>query len=82
MRTINGCPNGNFGCEGQFCPTTCLCENQCSYEKCLLYEKPDDCLKGTNGAWSWDKWNMYWVAQAKMGNFQRFKKLSSFKLRL
>ena len=68
LRTSNGCPKGTLGCMGKYCPETCFCEDHCSFEKCLLYEKPDHCLKHANSVWSWDEWNMYWVAQVKMGN--------------
>ena len=71
VRTSNGCPQGNFGCIGKYCPKTCLCEEHCTYEKCLLYEKPDACLRDTNSAWLWDEWNMYWVAQMRIGNFEQ-----------
>ena len=69
-RPEKGCPNALFGCVADGCPSTCYCEDHCSYERCALYDPPSECLAGTNSKWAWDSKSMYWTAQANFGMHQ------------
>ena len=62
----NGCPFGTYGCTGKACSNTktCFCEQHCSWEKCRLLEKPDNCIAIMNSRWRWDSQKWHWVAQA------------------
>ena len=61
----NGCPVKAFGCAVGNYPSTCLCEDHCSWEKCVLEEAPNDCLKDVNSKWVWDSKQMFSLALGK-----------------
>ena len=67
-RTIgSSCPLNTYGCQGSTCynDRNCFCEPHCSWEKCRLFEKPEDCLNGVNSEWIWNSTHNFWVAQLK-----------------
>ena len=47
---------------------SCSCEPHCSWDKCRLFQAPDDCLAGTRSIWLWDAQRKYWVAQEVKGS--------------
>ena len=50
-RPSRGCPENTSGCNEFGCPNTCFCEDHCRWDRCALYEGPEDCLRGTNSSW-------------------------------
>ena len=60
---MNGCPENMLGCRNGRCQNTCYCEDHCSWDKCVLVEKPDDCLDEATSQWIWDGNKNFWVAQ-------------------
>ena len=59
----NGCPKGTIGCSNGRCPSTCYCEDHCSWERCVLEEATPSCLASVSSKWTWESDGMYWVAQ-------------------
>ena len=47
---------------------SCSCEPHCSWDKCRLYQAPEDCLAGTRSIWLWDVLRKNWVAQELKGS--------------
>ena len=47
--------------------TACYCEDHCGWEKCRLYEPPNECLIDRDSIWVWDSQKNYWVAQVVEG---------------
>ena len=65
----SGCPSGSYGCTGDDCnyPETCFCEEHCGWERCRLFEKPEECLTKAQSSWIWDLKQNLWVAQTGTG---------------
>ena len=65
-----GCPENTFGCSGGDCniPTTCFCEQHCSWEVCRIVDYPEDCLDIVKSVWKWDSKKHSWVAQVEGKN--------------
>ena len=57
-----GCPKHTIGCIGLGCPTTCYCEDRCSWERCTLLKPPEECLRGTNSTWQLGL--KHWIAKS------------------
>ena len=62
-RPSDGCPRGTVGCDDPGCPNTCFCEDHCSWEKCSLFNPPQDCFHKINGKWSRKSSRDVWVAK-------------------
>ena len=60
-RPSEGCPEKTIGCDAPGCPTTCFCEDHCSWERCSLTDPPMECLDDMNGEWKRGK--NAWVAK-------------------
>ena len=59
-RALDGCSSGSYGCEDDGCPSTCFCEDHCSWRKCKLTEPPQSCVKNSRRIWIYDQRRNYW----------------------
>lgn len=60
----HGCPMNTDSCSGQHCsdPNNCFCDYHCSWTKCRLFEKPENCLGSLDYGWKWNPEEMLWTA--------------------
>ena len=61
-RPLNGCPFPSHGCSNEKCPSTCFCEDHCSWKKCKLKDPPRRCLLNANRTWKFNEEKEYWEA--------------------
>ena len=62
-RPPEGCPENTIGCYAPGCPTTCYCEDHCSWQQCSLSDPPMACFDDIDGTWFRKNDGDPWVAK-------------------